>query len=250
MSIFKQLIKSIYSPKDIAKFRYQGIGKTILYIFLLAFIMTIPAAIYFSTGISKGVDAAKTIVTEEFSSFKIDNGTLTTTNQKPVIIQKEGFSFIMDGTGEITAEDMQDYPNAIGLLKNKAIFVTANQPQEFNYSMLDEMTITNKDIEAFINTFHSMLPVIIPLILLFVFIFSAGIKFIEVTFFALIALLIKRTMNQKIRFRHAWVITAYSITLATMFFTIMDLFMITVPYGLLLTWFVHTTVIYLSIKEF
>ena len=38
MNIFKQLIVSLYSPKDIAKFHQQGIGKTILFVFFLTLI--------------------------------------------------------------------------------------------------------------------------------------------------------------------------------------------------------------------
>ncbi|CAG9619323.1 DUF1189 family protein [Sutcliffiella rhizosphaerae] len=49
MSIFLQLIKSLYSPKTMAAFRFQGIGKTILYVFFLVLVTSIPLFISFGT---------------------------------------------------------------------------------------------------------------------------------------------------------------------------------------------------------
>ncbi|MEM1502182.1 DUF1189 family protein [Domibacillus sp. 8LH] len=43
MSLFKRFSKSLYSPKYIASFRFESIGKTITYIFFLSFIMFLPA---------------------------------------------------------------------------------------------------------------------------------------------------------------------------------------------------------------
>ncbi|MEH7657359.1 DUF1189 family protein, partial [Bacillus velezensis] len=49
MSIFTQLAKSVYSPKDMALFRFQKIGKTILYIMLLCLITTIPRTFFYGS---------------------------------------------------------------------------------------------------------------------------------------------------------------------------------------------------------
>lgn len=40
LNIFTALWKSTYSPADIAKTRFQGIGKAILYVFLLSVLFT------------------------------------------------------------------------------------------------------------------------------------------------------------------------------------------------------------------
>lgn len=62
MNIFKQLFKSLYSPKDIAFYRFQGIGKTILYVFFLTLLSVIPTVYYFSAAVINGLDAAQTAV--------------------------------------------------------------------------------------------------------------------------------------------------------------------------------------------
>ncbi|WP_050180868.1 DUF1189 family protein [Domibacillus robiginosus] len=43
MSLLKRFSKSLYSPKYIAAFRFESIGKTITYVFFLSFIMGLPA---------------------------------------------------------------------------------------------------------------------------------------------------------------------------------------------------------------
>ncbi|MDO7488130.1 DUF1189 family protein [Peribacillus frigoritolerans] len=43
--------------------------------------------------------------------------------------------------------------------------------------------------------------------------------------------------------------SAYSITLATIFFTIMDAFQAMVPFASIISWFVTLMMLYLSIKE-
>lgn len=249
MSIFIQLIKSIYSPKDIAKFRLQGIGKSILYVFLLTFISILPAASYLVTGINNGVNEAKKMITEDLPSFTITGGTLQTNTKKPVIIPKKNFTFIIDSTGELTTSDIEDYPNAIAFLKHQAAISTNYQVQTFDYTTIQDLKITDQDIKSFVNIFDSMLPVFIPLMILFMYIMSAGTKFISITFFALIALILKNTLGRSMRFRHAWIISAYSLTLSTVFFTIMEALRIIVPYGIFLTWFINIMVMYLAIKE-
>ncbi|WML30690.1 DUF1189 family protein [Neobacillus sp. OS1-32] len=62
MNIFKQLVKSIYSPKDIALFRLQGIGKTILYVFLLTFISILPSIVFLSSALTSGLSTAKSFI--------------------------------------------------------------------------------------------------------------------------------------------------------------------------------------------
>ncbi|OLN23371.1 hypothetical protein BTO30_05250 [Domibacillus antri] len=65
MSIFKQFIKSLFSPKHIAAFRMQGIGKTINYLFFLALLMCVPMIVYMFLYVISGSESAKGIVEAE-----------------------------------------------------------------------------------------------------------------------------------------------------------------------------------------
>src|SRR3954470_20499521 len=141
MNIFKQLYKSIYSPKDIALFRFQGIGKTILYVFFLTLISILPSIVYFSTALTTGVDSAKTIINDKLPDFSIQDGHLTAETKVPITINKDDFSIILDPTGAISASAVENEGNALALLEDKFVFAAGGRYDTYPYSMLEGLTI-------------------------------------------------------------------------------------------------------------
>ncbi|MBE4907989.1 DUF1189 domain-containing protein [Bacillus luteolus] len=249
MSIFKQFYKSLYSPKDIASFRFQGIGKTILFVFVLSLISLLPTGYLISTDISTTVGNFEELLSEDLPDFKIENGVLESEYREPYIIENNNFTFILDSSGELTEEDVESFKDSLVLLKNKALLVTDINVQTFDYSLVEGMPITSKELVSFFNTFKTALPIIIPVILLIFFIMVSGLKFIEVTFIALIGLILNNIVKLNLRFRHTWVMAAYSVTIPTVFFTIMEALRIQVIMGAFLNWFVAVIVLYLAMKE-
>lgn len=254
MNIFKQFFKSLYSPKDIAMVRFQGIGKTITYVFLLTFLSLIPAIYYLSSAAINGIDAIQDSVENDFPSFQIANGELQTTsndNEKeaPIIINKEDFTLIFDSTGTVKSNDIPKSKNTIAILKNDAFFSASGQVQSLSYSMFNDFTITNEDLSDFLTSLNSSFVIIIPLYVLIIYIFAAGMKFIEISILALFGLLLNKMLMKTIQYRHSWRLAAYSVTLPTIFFTIMEGLKTTVPNGAIINWFVGLIILYLTIKE-
>ncbi|MFJ5621390.1 DUF1189 domain-containing protein [Peribacillus loiseleuriae] len=250
MNIFKQFILSLYSPKDIASFRNQGIGKTILFVFFLSLVSIIPSAIYFSTAISASIPAIQSTFTEDLPDFTIKNGILTDTSEKPVIIEKNNMTIYMDDSGEITAQQIaRESITAIGFLQNELVFTTGGEIQTGPYSLLEGQSISNKDIEKMLDTATSLLPVAIVILVLAMFLFTSALLFIKVSIFAMFGLLFNNLLGRGLSYRHLWRITAYSITLPTIFFTIMAAFQTVVPYGSIINWFVTIIILYLTLKE-
>ncbi|WP_102274550.1 DUF1189 domain-containing protein [Cytobacillus massiliigabonensis] len=249
MNIFKQFIRSLYSPKDIAQYRFQGIGKTILYVFFLTFLSIIPSIIYFSTAIVDGMDAIQESVKTELPSFIIENGEMQADLDAPKIINKEDFTIIFDPTGTIDQKEISNSNNTIALLKNEAIILAGGQIQPFSYSMVNDFTLSNDDLENILATVNSSLAIIIPLIAVVIYIFAAGLKFIEISFLALAGLLLQKLMEVNMQYRHTWRIAAYSVTLPTVFFIVMDSLRTLVPNGAIINWFVAFIILLLVIKE-
>ncbi|WP_027407812.1 DUF1189 domain-containing protein [Anoxybacteroides tepidamans] len=250
MNIFVQMWKSIYSPKDIARFRFQKIGKTILYVFVLALISTLPTAYYFTTSFVDGIRYTTELLKNEIPAFTIENGTLHSSATKPIVITEHGLTIVFDSTGKMTKEEVERAGNAIGLLKHEAVLVANNQTQFYNYSMFAQNAkLTNEDVHSFIETIQSLLPVLVPLAFLFLYIFTSASKFIGVSVLAFIGLILKSTLDKKISYRHTWTMAAYSVTLSTVFFTIMETLRTVVPYAAMIHWFVSVTVLFLAIKE-
>ncbi|WP_066293426.1 DUF1189 domain-containing protein [Bacillus sp. FJAT-29937] len=249
MNIFKQLFKSLYSPRDIASFRFQGIGKTILYVFFLTFISILPSVYFLSSGLVNGVNEVEKSLDSELPPFQIENGELHSDHKAPVILNKENFTIIFDSTGTVDTGDLNNSRNTIAILQNSAYFIAGGQIQSLPYSMFSDISITNDDLLEILATVNSSLAIIIPLLGVVILIFASGAKFIEVSFLALLGLLLKKMLNRNIQYRHTWRLAAYSVTLPTIFFTIMDSLQTAVPNGALLNWLVAYIILFLTIKE-
>ncbi|WP_042355038.1 DUF1189 domain-containing protein [Bacillus rubiinfantis] len=249
MNIFKQLYKSIYSPKDIAYFRFQGIGKTILYVFLLTFISILPSIVYLSSAISEGLDYAKTFITDETPDFSIKNGTLTADTKVPITINENGFTFILDPTGTISADNAAEQDNTFALLKDEFVLTSAGQSDTYQYSMMEGLNINKQNLLEVLDSISDVKGIIIPVVSILIYLFSSAASFIEVSILALIGLALKNIAGRKLNYGHLWRMAAYSETLPTLFFTIMAALKTHVPNSFGINWMVAIIVLLLAIKE-
>ncbi|MBD8069160.1 DUF1189 domain-containing protein [Bacillus sp. PS06] len=250
MSIFNQFLKSLYSPKDVVKYRFQGIGKTILFVFLLALLSLLPAAISMSEAFSSAVKSLDSALSDaSMPSFEISNGALTTTATEPYIVEHGEFTIIVDGTSSLNANDVDQYGNALAFLSTGFIISSQHQAERIDYTLLEGTTITNAEISTYLETLISALPIIVPIMLIIMYIVTSGIKFIEVSVAAIIGLAIRNILKLNLKYRHTWIIAAYSMTIPTLFFMLMDLLQINVPYAGSINWFVITFLMYLALKE-
>ena len=250
MNIFKQFWYSLYSPKTIATFRFQGIGKSILYVFLLAFISTIPAFVYTSLDVHKGMTAFEQAVQHELPSFEIANGTLTTKATEPVIYDDQDFTIIVDGSGKMTVSDVEMQGNqTFALLQTQLVLVTNGIVQTQPYHLLEGFSVTLEDIQGFLNQTDGLVGLFMILVGFMAYLFSAGLMFVEISILGLFATLIFNVTKKNLKYRHMWILSAYSVTLATLFFTIMSGFKTTVIGGPIINWAVSFTILYLVLKE-
>lgn len=251
MNIFKQLGKSIYSPKDVALFRFQGIGKTIGYVFLLMFISTLITSISLGMDFLNWASITNTKIINDLPSFELKNGILTSELNSPMIEEdiESGFTFIFDTTGEVSANDVSKYPNAVGLLKKEAVFVSGSESQRMPYSSFGDLTLTKDTIVGFTDKLDSIVLVILPILFVFIYLFQSSLKFIGISFLALIGIMVAKQMDRKLRYQNLWILSAYAVTIPTLFFAITDALKITIPFAFLLYWTTATIVLYLIIKE-
>jgi len=249
MNIFKQFYKSIYSPKDIALFRFQGIGKTILYVFFLTFISILPFIIFLSTSLSTGIDSAKSIIKDEAPEFSIKNGLLSAKTEVPVTINKDDFTIIIDPTGAISDSDVENEGNAFAMLKDEFVLSSGGRIDTYPYSMLQGLNITKSSMLDFFDTIGGMKGIIIPVMSVFIYLFSSAASFIEVSILAMFGLALKNLLGKNLNYRQLWRMAAYSETLPTLFFTIMAAIKTSVPYSFAINWVVAIIVLFLAINE-
>lgn len=195
------------------------------------------------------IQALDDTIENELPSFTIENGELVSDENAPITMHKNDFTIIFDSTGTVTSDDATKATDSIFILKNELIYVFGGQSQSMPYSVFSDMTITKDDLIDMTSSIDSLLPIIIPIISIIVYLFSAISKLIGISFLALIGLAIKNIQRKDIKYGGLWRLSAYSVTMPTIFFMIMEALKTVVPSGFLIYWFVAIIMLILSMKE-
>ncbi|PQD96496.1 DUF1189 domain-containing protein [Pradoshia eiseniae] len=250
MNIFAQLVKSLYSPKDIAKYRFQGIGKTIFYVFFLTFIMILPLATYTTMAALTNVSEFSTTLKTDIPPFEIKDGTLYSDAETPQRIEKDDFTLQFDSTGTLNASDLNNSSDVtVGLLKNKAVLVVNGQAQELEYSLIPGLNLNNESASEYIENAKASLYLVIALVILVMYVMTAALQFLEVTLLAYFGGLFAAILGRRINFGQQWRLAAYSFTLSVVFFTIMEFIQVPVVGDFYVKWFISLMMLYMAIKE-
>ncbi|PFK45831.1 hypothetical protein COI93_07640 [Bacillus cereus] len=245
MSIFTQLIKSLYSPKDIALFRFQKIGKTILYVMLLCFIATIPKTFMFGNFVQEVVSTVHQSIEKDLPDFKIENGELHADIKEPIIKEDGDFVFVFDPNA--TNTDAYTNKQGIFVLKDKVVSMNNNQTQSQSYSDFGNGTFEKKDIKGIVSAVDNIYPFLMFGVGVAIYLYQLFISFLGTTILAFIGAAMAG--QRKVSYKQVWTLTTYSYTIPTIFFMIMNALQINVPGTFLLYTAVILIVLYLTIKE-
>lgn len=249
MNIFKQFIKSFYSTKEVSAYRFQGIGKTIAYVFLLMFVSTLITGISLSLDFMKWASITEEKLLNEIPDFQLENGILTSELDSPIINENAEFTFIFDSTGKVTMADLSNYNNAFALLKKEAVFISNSDIQPLSYSAFGNLSLTKEDILKFVDSLDSIILTLLPVLFLIMYLFNTFLKFVGISFLALIGLFISKQVKRKVQYRHLWILSSYGVTIPTIFFSIVNALKIYIPFSFLLYWITAIIVLYLIIVE-
>jgi hypothetical protein len=249
MSFLKQLYKSLYAPREISRYRFQKIGRTIIYIFLLSFLSVIPTSIHLHNIITTEFGFIKEVVEAEVPDFTIENGQLQTSGNEPLIKEGDNVTFVFDPNETTIENSSLQHDDGIFFLKDKVISNIQGQKETFSYSSLDGIVITKQDIVDFIQTAENIYPIVLAVLVLILFLSGSFTTFIGVTLLGLAGMFLAREMNRKLNYKQIWTLSAYSVTIPTIFFMIMDFLNTAVPQSFIIFTAVSILVLYLTMKE-
>jgi hypothetical protein len=250
LNIFAQFVKSLYSPKAMATFRFQGIGKTILYVFLLVLITSIPLFITFGAGAFKLFNSTEDFLKTGTPDFYIEDGEFYADVEEPYIVEESGFTIILDPENELSLNDIQSYQDVVAIQKREIIFQGGGVTEFVPLSDFQGAYVGKEDLVSFMDSMGSSFPIIITILLILGYLFFSATKFIQVTILALFGLILKNSMKRtNLRYRHTWILSAYAVTIPSIFFVIMQALSIPVPGSMWLSLGVSLFVLYLIIKE-
>jgi Protein of unknown function (DUF1189) len=248
MSIFTQFIRSFYSTKDIASYRFQKIGKTILYLFFLSLLASLPIIYHLYSITNKELQFVKEVAIEELPEFEIKNGVLETASPTQIVKERPGFTFIFDPTVTEISSTYKNNAVTIALLKDKIIANVPGQEQTISYSTMGDMTVKKQDMINVFQTLEDIAPILFAVILILVYLSTCFTQFFYTTIFAALGMLLKGP--HRLTYKHLWTMTAYAMTIPTVFFIIMDALMITMPFSSFLLYsFISLMILFLAIRE-
>ncbi|KRU16178.1 DUF1189 domain-containing protein [Bacillus pumilus] len=245
MNVFKLLLKGIYSPKDIAKARFTGIGKAILFIFILSIIAAVPQGYHMSQEISNAMSGFQHVIKKDLPDFSIEKGKLQADQSEPIEKEENGITIIFDPAEKIKASELESKQTAIALLKEKAVIAIDGQMTDIPYQLLGG-TLTKDELARVTNQNQA---IIITVICVLLYLSTAALMFISATFLAMLGTFIKRMQQKELSFQMLWKLSAYSLTLTTVFFAIMSALNTPVANSFLLNWVINFIFLYLVVKE-
>lgn len=255
MNIFKRFWKSLFSPQDIATFRKDKVGSSIVYIIVLTFVMFLPLAYFTTTTMNNALEVGESTLKNEIPDFTVQDGKLVTDDPSvenlPISIDEGNLHVYYDASGTLDEDDVDNkigsFDGAFAFL-SKEIYVTAGGiSQSVSYKTLG---IENKD--DLLNLYASitdMSKIFIPVILLLIFLFALGSTFFRVALFGLFGYILTGFGRGGVSYKENWMMATYAITLAAMFTMIMEWLQIVVPYGMEINLVVTLIVLFLAVRS-
>lgn len=248
MNIFQQFLKSLYSPKTIARFRFQGIGKTILYIFVMMFLVSIPLAITNTNSFMKlaklGIEKLETA-----PEFQFKDDSLLMESKEPFIEAEDDFLLVIDSTNSISIEEANNYSTAIFLFEKELITYEYGKVNQYSYSQFGNLSLKKEDFIKLMKTLHSLLPLFIPIFLVILYLTTTALKFIGITVLATIGLVLLNIVKVRLNYKQLWVLAAYAVTLPTALLNVLEAFIPILPYTFILYWGIAIYIMYVVLSN-
>lgn len=255
MNIFKRFWKSLFSPQDIATFRKDKVGSSIVYIIVLTFVMFLPLAYFTTTTMNNALEVGESTLKNEIPDFTVQDGKLVTDDSSvenlPISIDEGNLHVYYDASGTLGEDDVDNkigsFDGAFAFL-SKEIYVTAGGiSQSVSYKTLG---IENKDdLLSLYASITDMSKIFIPVILLLIFLFALGSTFFRVALFGLFGYILTGFGRGGVSYKENWMMATYAITLAAMFTMIMEWLQIVVPYGMEINLVVTLIVLFLAVRS-
>lgn len=243
--------KFAYSFFDFAaykEFLVQGLGKSILYIFLVTLIFsTITNLNTINKFISETANI-QTYFTKNAPKFELKNGLFTIDSTEPIYYKNDGQTLIVDTTGKTNKSIVESYSDAIYVDSN-GIIIKQNYKtvQVMKFSDIPELNLTNIIVQRMLE----LSKIIVPVILL---IFNPIISFIAnlISGFLILApicLYMSSFMNVKLNYSKVCILSFYAMTLPLLLEALLNISGIALPEFYIVFYLITLIYCGLAIKE-
>ncbi|MFT8314385.1 MAG: DUF1189 domain-containing protein [Clostridium sp.] len=210
LNFFEKLISSVQGIKHYQDVLKETVGKSILYLLLIALLFGFIGAIRGAVDVNNGISELIKIYNTKWPNFELKDGELNVDGNMPMILsQDKDYYVVIDTTNSTNPNVLDSYDKGILILKDKAIEKRNEATtQTIDFKSLQGITL-NKSI---INNYLPFIKLIIP----FIFIgnilryFLGGL--ISALFLALFALIINAVLKTNLKYGQLYSISIYALT--------------------------------------
>lgn len=245
MKMFKQFYSSLTDPKIIATYRFLNLSNTLLYIALLSFFIYLPNAVHTLIDLNSAKNSMVTFIADKNNHFQIKNGELSS-SIKSSILYFGNQSILVDSSKNLESRDAAvEHGVTSGFLRDRFFIYQNEGIQEIKYSELGFIDVSRTQIIDMIKMYFWPSIYVSGVIS---FVFVALYTIFIVTMIAFVATPIRGTMSKNLSFEQIWKMTAYAMSMAVLFFFIMDFARINVEFRFAIKWVVTIAILFLSLK--
>ena len=243
--------KFAYSFFDFAaykEFLVQGLGKSIVYIFLVTLIFSTISNISVINKFTSEFSSVEATFIHSAPSFELKNGLFSIDSDEPIYYKHDGQQLIVDTSGKTNKSALDSYSDGIYINSDEIIIRQKYTTlQTLNFSNFAQLNLTNQDLQ---NTMHK-LKYIFPLVLLLL---NPIISFLLNLISGLLvigplSLSISAAMGVKLKYSKACTLSFYAMTLPLFLEALLVISGITLPEFYVIFYIVSLIYCGLAIKE-
>lgn len=243
--------KFAYSFFDFAaykEFLVQGLGKSILYTFLVTIIFSTVTNINTIDNFNSEISNVQSTFIHSAPNFELKNGLFSIDSGEPIYYKHDGEQLIVDTSGKTTESILDSYSNGVYINSNELV-IRQNYftLQTIKFSDFTQLNLTNSKVQSALAT----LKIIFPLILLFL---SPILSFLMnlISAFIIIAplsLFISYIMGVKLTYSKACTLSFYAMTLPLFLESLLSISGIDIPEFSIIFYVISLIYCGLAIKE-
>ena len=251
MNIFKQFYYSLFDLKKIAEFRTSSFGKVFLFILVLVLFATIPRGIMDSIGIHQIKKDVAHYLSDPDNPLAIVDGELVVDLDEPVVATFAGTTILVDVSGDIAPEDVKRlYGADLAFLKDRTVVhtvVRVGGVAERTYEQTGLENMSRENVTSYINTF---LAVSVFLFVIAIYLGTWIDIMVTMLILSIFGFLMAQMSGRMVRrFSSVWKMSAYAMSLVTLFLFVMDSLQIDILYRPYVVMFISSMMLLFAIRE-
>lgn len=219
IGFFKRIYYSIAGFDNYRHLIFQKVGKSIVYLLLLSFLLSLIGLIQPMIMFNKVINEVLVEFDKSIPDFTLQNGKLEVKGEMPIITGDGASTIIIDTSGNTDESILEKYDSAILITSDKMIQKSFANSRITDFAMLNGLKLDKNNIK-------NMLP-IIKGISIFIFIllppFIIAGRFISAFFVSIPGMIFNSVKNLNLRYSDIFSISAHSLTIPLILGLILDL---------------------------